>query len=43
MNKVKTAAIMKKKQELETDLNYVNLNISNLKNKLRELNVLHPY
>jgi len=41
--KIKSGALIKKKQELEYELSNVQTNISHLKHKLRELNVLHPY
>lgn len=41
--KTKTNGIMKKTQELETELNVLQNNISSIKNQLRELNALHSY
>jgi len=42
-SKTKSGALIKKKQDLADELSIVQNNISTVKIKLRELNVLHPY
>eukprot|EP01016_Furgasonia_blochmanni_P006227 TRINITY_DN12493_c0_g1_i1.p1 TRINITY_DN12493_c0_g1~~TRINITY_DN12493_c0_g1_i1.p1 ORF type:complete len:261 (-),score=61.00 TRINITY_DN12493_c0_g1_i1:51-803(-) len=42
-SKMKTGNQIRRKKEIETDLGILDTNISNLKQKLREMNALHPY
>ena len=41
--KMKSNASLKRKQDIEDELKYIQLNISNIKNKMRGLNVLHVH
>jgi len=41
--KHKSSAVINKKKEVESDLSYINMNINNIKSKLRDLNALRPY
>ena len=41
--KIKSSATVRKKQELDREIEYLNGDISLIKNRLREFNVLHPF
>jgi hypothetical protein len=41
--KTKTVIAIKRKKDMESELDLVNSNISLVKGKMREMNIWHPY